>query len=162
MAILAFVVFWLVLGLGVLFLAMSGGRKAARQRLQSRRGRRGGILLFLLALVGFGIAVPGIVIAGDKNKDSIPAANVSHLTDAQKRGRALFGEHCRICHTLRAANASASVGPNLDELRPPKALVLDAIKKGRANGNGNMAAQIVEGQDAQDVADFVAAAVGSK
>ena len=67
---------------------------------------------------------------------------------------------CANCHTLKAANAVAQVGPNLDVRRPNKALVLDAINKGRSAGNGQMAAQLVEGQDAEDVAAFVAKAVG--
>ena len=72
----------------------------------------------------------------------------------------MFAERCRNCHTLKAANAVAQVGPNLDDLRPPKGLVLDAIKNGRSRGNGQMAAGLVEGQDAEDVAAFVAKAVG--
>jgi mono/diheme cytochrome c family protein len=64
------------------------------------------------------------------------------------------------CHTLKASNAIAEIGPNLDQLRPPKALVLDAIAKGRANGNGQMAAGLYTGQDAEDVANYVAKAVG--
>ena len=38
--------------------------------------------------------------------------------------------------------------------------MLDAIHNGRAEGNGDMAADLVEGQDAEDVASFVAKAVG--
>ena len=62
-----------------------------------------------------------------------------------------------MCHTLEAANAVAQVGPNLDTLRPTKALVLDAIENGRARGNGAMARNLVIGEDAEDVAEFVAA-----
>ena len=52
------------------------------------------------------------------------------------------------------------VGPNLDVLRPPKELVLDAIDKGRALGMGQMPAQVVEGKEAEDVAAFVAKTAG--
>jgi hypothetical protein len=38
--------------------------------------------------------------------------------------------------------------------------VLDAIAKGRAAGNGNMPAQVYEGEDAEAVAEFVAVATG--
>ena len=38
--------------------------------------------------------------------------------------------------------------------------MLDAIQKGRARGNGQMAANLVEDEDAEAVASFVAAAVG--
>ena len=52
------------------------------------------------------------------------------------------------------------MGPNLDDLRPPKELVLDAIENGRSRGNGQMAAGLYTGQDAEDVAAYVAKAAG--
>jgi cytochrome c551 len=82
------------------------------------------------------------------------------LSASAERGRSTFAKYCATCHTLRGANAVGRVGPNLDALRPPKALVLDAIKKGRARGNGQMPAMLLQGQDATDVADFVAAVAG--
>jgi mono/diheme cytochrome c family protein len=162
MAVLAVVLLFVLLGLGVLFVGMSGGPKGARQRVQTqtRRGRRGATLLFVLSILVLGIAVPAAVIATDKGRSSIPEANVKELTELQQRGRELFDLRCKNCHTLAAAKATARVGPNLDQLQPPKALVLDAIAKGRANGNGNMAARLVEGEDAEAVAQFVAVAVG--
>ena len=164
MALLALVLFFILLGLGVLFLAMAGGPKGARERMQtqSRRGRRGATLAFGITVVVLGIAVPAAVVATEKDRKAIPEANVKALTDTQKHGRELFGQRCRNCHTLKAAGATARVGPNLDTLAPPKALVLDAIAKGRAQGNGNMAADLVEGEDAEAVAQFVAVAVGQK
>ena len=39
--------------------------------------------------------------------------------------------------------------------------MLDAIHNGRARGNGQMAADLFTGQDAEDVAAFVAKAVGA-
>ena len=162
MAVLAIALLFVVLGLGVLFVAMSGGPKAARQRVQtqSRRGRRGATLLFVISLLVLGIAIPAAVIATEKNRNSIPEANVKELTELQKHGLELFDQRCKNCHALAAAKATARVGPNLDELQPPKALVLDAIERGRAAGNGNMAARLVEGEDAEAVALFVAVAVG--
>ena len=38
--------------------------------------------------------------------------------------------------------------------------MLNAIENGRADGNGQMAAGLYTGQDAEDVANFVAKAVG--
>jgi mono/diheme cytochrome c family protein len=162
MATLAFVAVFVGLALGAFFWAMRGGSKAReREKPVSRRSRRSAVLLFLLAILVLGIAIPAAVIATDKDRNSIPEANVKHLTSLQEHGRELFAQRCKNCHTLAAAKATARVGPNLDELRPPKALVLDAINKGRANGNGNMAAQLVEGEDAEAVAQFVAVAVGN-
>jgi len=162
MAVLAVVLLFVLLALGVFFVGMAGGPKGARQRIQTqtRRGRRGATLLFVATVVLLGILVPAAVIATEKSRNSIPEANVKELTEVQEHGRELFSQRCKNCHALAAAKATARVGPNLDELQPPKALLLDAIEKGRAAGNGNMAAGLVEGEDAEAVAQFVAVAVG--
>ena len=164
MALLAIVLLFLVTGLGVFFFAMSGGRGGARQRAKpaGRGGRTLAVAAFVGVLVVLGLVVPVSVVVAEKDRSSIPEAGVTHLTALQKHGRELFGERCANCHTLPAAGANASVGPNLAQLRPPKALVLDAIHNGRANGNGQMAADLVEGQDAEAVAEFVAVAGGQK
>ena len=164
MAVLALVLLFVLLALGAFFLAMSGGPSGARQKVQtqSRRGRKGALGLFVLALVVLGVAVPAYVIAQDKDRTAIPEANVTELTALQEHGRDLFGQRCRNCHTLKAANATASVGPDLDASPRSEALVLDAIAKGRANCNGNMPAQVFEGEDAIAVAQFVAVATGGE
>jgi mono/diheme cytochrome c family protein len=163
MSTLVFVLVWVVLGLGLLLVALSGGPGGALARLQTqtRVGRRVAVVGFLLALAVLGFGVPaGVIAAIDNNRNDIPEADVSNLTPAEKHGQELFALRCVVCHTLKAANAVAQVGPDLDNLRPTKALVLDALKNGRARGNGQMAAGIYTGQDAQDVAAFVAKAVG--
>jgi mono/diheme cytochrome c family protein len=162
MTTLVFVLVWVILGLGLLFIALSGGPSGASQRLMStsRAGRRVATVLFVFAVLLLGAIVPAAVISAVQDKDDIPEANVSGLTAAEKEGRELFGKRCSNCHTLKAANAIASVGPNLDQLRPNKALVLDAIENGRSRGNGQMAGGLYTGQDADDVASFVAKAVG--
>jgi mono/diheme cytochrome c family protein len=162
MALLVFTLLFVALGLGVLFIALSGGPSGARRRMgsQTKRTRRIALFNFILATLILGLAIPAAVIATVEDRNDIPQANVSNLTSAEEHGRELFGQRCRNCHTLKAANAVAQVGPNLDQLRPPKNLVLDAIHHGRARGNGQMAADLVEGKDADDVASFVAKAVG--
>ena len=161
-SLLVFTLIFVALGIAVLFIAMSGGPGGARKRMasQSRGTRRLALVNFVIALLVLGLGIPAAVIATVNNRDDIPEANVSNLTNAEQRGRSLFALRCANCHTLKAAHAVAQVGPNLDNLRPPKNLVLDAIHNGRARGNGNMAADLVEGQDAEDVASFVAKAVG--
>ncbi len=163
MATVAFILFWILLTGGLLFVALRGGRgRAAARAIRSRRMPRLWTLGFLLVLVLFGVVIPAAVVVAVNDRDSIPKANVSDLTEEEKLGRELFGQRCRNCHTLSAANASAKVGPNLDELRPPKGLVLNAIEEGRSRGNGQMAADLVEGEDAEAVAAFVAKAVGAQ
>ena len=163
MAVLAFTLLFVALGLGVLFVALSGGPGGARKRMasQSRRTRRIALFNFLLAVVILGLGVPAAVIATVDARDDVPQANVSNLTAAEKHGQQLFGQRCALCHTLQAANAVAQVGPNFDQLRPPKAVVLDAINKGRSRGNGQMAAGLYTGSDAEDVACFVSKADGT-
>ena len=37
---------------------------------------------------------------------------------------------CALCHSLQAAGAEATIGPSLDELKPDKAKILEAVRKG--------------------------------
>jgi mono/diheme cytochrome c family protein len=160
---LFFVLVFVGLGLVTLLIAMSRGRGGLEGLMhsQSRGGRRFATFAFFAALIGLGIVVPAAVIAADKNSDDIPHAGISNLTAQEKHGQELFGRRCGLCHTLKAANAVARVGPNLDELQPQEKFVLDTINKGRANGNGQMPPQIYTGQDAVDVAKFVAKTAGA-
>lgn len=162
MTTLIFVLTWVVLGLGLLLIALSGGPSGALQRMQSqsRGSRKAATVLFVIALLVLGIGVPLAVIGSVEARDDIPEANVSNLTSAEEHGRELFGRRCSQCHTLAASKAVAQVGPNLDTLRPPKELVLDAIENGRSRGSGQMAAGLYQGEDADDVAAYVAKAVG--
>ena len=161
METLLFVLFWAALALGLLLLALFGGRRR-RGGVNTRRGGRAWwYVAFAAVLLVFGALVPiASSLGNDNSSKEVAKSGISDLTDAQVHGRQLFGKYCALCHTLEAANAVASVGPNLDDLRPTKELVLDALKHGRARGNGAMAANLVVGQDAQDVADFVSTAVG--
>jgi mono/diheme cytochrome c family protein len=45
-------------------------------------------------------------------------------------GKALFASNCASCHTLKAANATGAVGPNLDQLKPPLAIVKNQVIHG--------------------------------
>ena len=163
MTTIAFVAAFVVLGLGTLLFAMSGGKGGLGSVLhsQSRGGRRFATVAFFVSLVVLGVAVPAAVIAAVEDKDDIPSAGIHNLTEQEKKGAELFGRRCSLCHSLKAANAVAKVGPNLDTLAPNEKFVLDAILKGRSNGNGQMPAQIYTGEDAEDVAKFVAKSVGT-
>ena len=162
MTTLVFVLVWVVLGVGLLLIALSGGPGGALQQLMSttRGGAPGGHRAVLARCAGARRRRSRRGHRAVSNQDDIPEANVTDLTASEKNGRELFGLRCANCHTLKAANAIAEVGPNLDELRPTKALVLNAIENGRARGNGQMAAGLYTGEDAEDVANFVAKAVG--
>jgi mono/diheme cytochrome c family protein len=162
MAVLAFVLLFVLLALVAFFLAMSGGPKAARRKAQGRKGVGPQTVLFLIVLLVLGIGIPLYAFNTERDRRSIPEASVTELTALQEKGRELFGQRCRNCHTLKAANATAKVGPTLNEPPRPKALVLDAIEKGRSSGNGQMPAEIYEGEEAEAVAEFVAVASGGE
>ncbi len=157
-----FLAFWVVLALAVFFVAMRGGPAGARQALhvQSRRGSRVVALTVAVIFVAFGVALPALVLGfNGAHKARVAPGGVSLNAD-QAKGRTVFASRCATCHTLAAARAVGRVGPNLDLLHPASALILDAIANGRARGNGQMPAQIVDGRDAQNVAAFVAAVAG--
>jgi mono/diheme cytochrome c family protein len=115
------------------------------------------------------VAVAGaLVLAGcDVNED----ANVD-------RGRALFQQKCGTCHTLAQAGTSADVGPDLDAAFAQarvdgmdndtiEGVVQTQIESPRATDEGVqdygrvfMPAELVTGQDAEDVATYVGSVAG--
>ena len=157
-----FIAIWIVVGITIFLIALGGGPRRARAQLlalRSRPARRVFVIVLAALYLGLGIAIPAVVIADNHNSDRAGQARIK-LTAAQEHGRELFGRICQQCHTLAEANAVGQVGPNLDKLKPPRALVLDAILHGRDRGNGRMPAGLYQGTDAADVASFVAAVAG--
>jgi mono/diheme cytochrome c family protein len=173
--VLAFILFWVLLGLTVFFIAVRGGPRGTRGTLQgqSPRARRGWDLAFVVIYIGFGVAIPLTFLRGNNANANSQVGGIT-LSSGEKQGRILFGEHCAVCHTLAAANAVGKVGPNLDTLRPPASLVLHTINNGCLQkpptpnspqaclGQGNMPAGIVQGTDANNVSAFVAAVAGKE
>jgi cytochrome c553 len=161
LAIVLFIGFWVVLGVALVFIAINGGLAGARDVLhtQSHSGRRTVSAVYAIVYLGFGVAIPVIFLTGNHARASNEVQGIKLSAD-EKQGRALFGDHCALCHTLAAANAEGKVGPNLDVLQPSKDLILNAIADGRQRGNGTMPAQILQGKDAQDVAKFVSRVAG--
>jgi mono/diheme cytochrome c family protein len=52
--------------------------------------------------------------------------------DLVAQGKQVFqSAGCTSCHTLKDAGATGTVGPNLDEKKPPKALVVDRVTHGK-------------------------------
>jgi mono/diheme cytochrome c family protein len=118
------------------------------------RGRR-----ILVAVVPLALVL--VTLAGCDVKH--PTANLVH-------GKQLFVTKCGACHTLSHANTTGTVGPNLDDaFRQDRAdeiksasiqgLVDDWIQYPNADVNSGavMPAGLYKGQEAQDVAAYVAA-----
>jgi mono/diheme cytochrome c family protein len=172
--VFAIALLWIILGLGVFFLAMRRGHAASREagglaepQPESKAARRWTIL-GVGALIVFGLAVPAFVLAANVNDKASVTVGGVHLTASQEKGRELFAHSCVYCHTLAAVKSYARTGPNLDvrvgdDISTPagrKALVLSAISEGRARGLGQMPAGLYQGREAQEVAEFVAAVAG--
>jgi len=172
-AVIIIAVVFTALAVGVAYGASRGSFRVVGDALQSTSKTSSRLLntALVVVYVGVGIVVPLVFIIGNRNSSSAQVGGVK-LTAAMQVGRELFAEHCAVCHTLAADNAVGKIGPNLDVLRPSKALVLYTIANGclqrpisssspaNCRGYGNMPADIVEGAQAQDIADFVAHVAG--
>ncbi|MEP7225287.1 MAG: cytochrome c, partial [Actinomycetota bacterium] len=66
--------------------------------------------------------------------------------DAPTDGKSIFTASCGSCHTLADAGTEGAIGPNLDEAKPPKALVVDRV----TNGQGVMPS-FADSLDAQQI-----------
>ncbi len=90
---------------------------------------------------------------------------LKHPTSNMVKGKQLFVQKCGACHTLSHAATTGTVGPNLDDaFRQDRA---DGVKSTSIEGlidywiqypntEGAMPARLYAGQDAQDVAAYVA------
>jgi mono/diheme cytochrome c family protein len=89
--------------------------------------------------------------------------------DPNYRGAVLFNENCAGCHTLSAAGAQGSAtdvgsreikdGPNFDDRKEDVESVLYAIRNGGFSSSP-MPQNLVTGEEAQAVAEFVARCSG--
>jgi len=123
-----------------------------------------GVLIAVLAVL-----IPWLAFRSDG--DEVEAASVPA---GLEQGRDLFDTNCGNCHTLYAAGTDGNFGPDLDELLAPsgpaegsavkatEGRVLNAIENGVDGGTtaGRMPAEIISGEQAKEVAEFVAATAG--
>jgi cytochrome c553 len=136
-------------------------------------------------IVVFGLGIPAIVIdenraetgGGGGTAESAPSGGGESTTGggggeaggggeqagggggAAAEGKLIFTQNCGTCHVLKDAGTSGQVGPPLDAVKPDKARVLAAIKKG-GTGSGTMPANIVTGKEADAVAEYVSSVAG--
>jgi mono/diheme cytochrome c family protein len=160
MEVLIVLVPFVVAGLVVIFVAFSGGASAAREAYLTRGGRFFTVTMVLLYLA-LGVAVPAAVIAARGEAEGATGSLRSkEISGKLEEGKQLFIQTCKSCHTLEAVNAHGVTGPNLDELAPlDKQRVLNAIERG-GTGTGRMPPNLLEGEDADAVAAYVAAVAG--
>ena len=162
MEVVAFLAPFVLLGLGIIFVAFSGGPGRAREAYLTKGGRffRFSIVLLYVAL---GLAVPALIIASrEPAEGGTPPLRHETASSELEEGKTLFRQTCTTCHTLAAANARGVTGPNLDEIgEMTEDRVKTAIKIG-GTGQKRMPAGLLEGDDAEAVAKYVTAVAGQK
>ena len=121
-------------------------------------------------LLACSLAVLAAVVAGCGEGRQF---DISETDARMENGAELFHERCGGCHTLSAADSRGSKptgevsagertnGPNFDVRKENREDVLFAIRNGGFSG-GIMPANIVSGDDAEDVALFLERYAGSK
>jgi cytochrome c6 len=130
-------------------------------------------------MVVFGLGIPAIVIDDNREQtgggggsaaaapstssggggSTTPSGGGGGAQTANAEGKLIFQQNCGTCHTLSDAGTNGQVGPPLDQVKPDKQRVVNAIKKGGL-GSGTMPANIVTGKEAQAVADYVSSVAG--
>jgi cytochrome c6 len=124
-----------------------------------------GIFFFVAmvsAVIAFGVekkepAKPGAVTTTAAAATTTGAATTTAAAAAKGdpvAGKAVFtSAGCTACHTLKAAGSTGTVGPNLDQLKPPYDKILHQVEV----GGGPMPAfkNTLSAKQIQDVAAFV-------
>jgi mono/diheme cytochrome c family protein len=118
------------------------------------------------ALILAAVAVPALAL-GACGTQGISLAK----SDPNYRGAEIFQQHCGGCHTLAVAGTEGSAtnvrtrenkdGPNFNQRKEDVTDVLYAIRNGGFS-SGPMPQDIVVGQEAEEVAKFVAANSGKQ
>ena len=140
---------------------------------QESRGERGwGTAESWLVGIGAGLVVVALMGAtytigynqGQDNAEPAPTAAAKQPAAqppaaATGPGKELFAKTCGTCHTLEDAETTGTVGPDLDVLAPAAATVESAIRVG-GTGTGAMPPNLYSGEQAKQVADYVAAVAG--
>jgi cbb3-type cytochrome c oxidase subunit III len=133
---------------------------------------------YRVVVLGAGLAAAALLAAGCGTGGVASAGGAPDTNNGQQ----LFSEKCGACHTLQAAGTSGTIGPNLDNAFAASVaqgykqssienLVLDQIRLGsgtvvtyttnkKFTSGTPMPANIVKGQDAIDVAAYVASVAG--
>jgi len=100
---------------------------------------------------------------------ALPASGCGTSTADPNRGRVLFREKCGVCHTLAQAGTTAQIGPDLDDAFAAareageggdtvEGVVKAQVEYPRPSNSNpavSMPADIVSGQDLEDVAAYV-------
>jgi mono/diheme cytochrome c family protein len=166
MSVLVFIIPWVLVGIGVIFVAFSGGPGRARQAYLTRASRAFQVTMIVIYL-GLGVAVPALILTSRTKAEGATSNLQTKGASAQiQQGKTLFRATCASCHTLAAVNARGVTGPDLDRIgldsqsrQSAIQRVENAIRIG-GTGQDRMPSGLLQGQNAKDVAEFVSAVAG--
>jgi len=125
------------------------------------------LLPLLLLLAGCDLGKPGgktVTPTPTKVVGTVPKAETASVPPQYKNGDPTAGKvvfktgPCASCHTLKDAGTTGTVGPNLDQAKPPLSLVVERVTKG-AGAMPSFKGQLTDKQIA-DVAAYVVKATG--
>src|SRR5262245_54360682 len=126
--------------------------------------KRSTFVIFGLVVLILGVGIPALAISQEGSE----SASAESVASSLEGGKELFVTNCGACHTLAKAGTDGVIGPNLDELLAPptapppdpstiKPRVLAAIENGIG---GRMPKGVLSGDQAEEVANFVAQTAG--
>jgi mono/diheme cytochrome c family protein len=164
MTVWIFLIPWILVGLGVLFVAFSGGPGRARAAYLTR-GNRAFQITILVIYLGVGLAVPAIILNDRSDAQGATSQlETKHASTEISEGKQLFRSTCASCHTLSAVNARGVTGPDLDRigLAPNQASIKRVENAIRIGGTGQdrMPSGLLQGDNAHAVAVFVTSVAG--
>ena len=131
-------------------------------------------VIFGLLVIFLAVLIPWLAFRSDGDA----ARGAQEIPSGLKEGQDLFQTNCGTCHTLYAAGTDGNFAPDLDELLAPsgppegegskeaidqtKKRVLNAIENGvdSTTTAGRMPSGILNGEQAEEVAEFVATTAG--
>jgi len=128
-------------------------------------------VIFGLLVIFLAVLIPWLAFRSDGDA----ARGAQEVPSGLKEGQSLFQTNCGNCHTLYAAGTDGNFAPDLDELLSPSGppedeaaikgvekRVLNAIEHGVDSSTtaGRMPPGILSGEQAEEVAEFVATTAG--
>jgi mono/diheme cytochrome c family protein len=128
-------------------------------------------VIFGLLVIFLAVLIPWLAFRSDGDA----ARGAQEIPSGLEEGQSLFQTNCGNCHTLYAAGTDGNFAPDLDELLSPSGppedeaaikgvekRVLNAIEHGVDSSTtaGRMPPGILGGEQAEEVAEFVATTAG--
>ncbi|WP_445152528.1 c-type cytochrome [Baekduia sp. Peel2402] len=123
----------------------------------------------VIAIAALSIAAGAIGCGQEKGDQKQPGATITTVAPEYQAGAKLFVERCSGCHSmgivgaeggaLKVTNRERVDGPNFNVRKEDKESILYAIRNGGFSG-AIMPQDIVVGEEAEQVADFLAKYAG--